>query len=74
MPLPRAAARVPIVFETYDNKDGRLVLTGAQVGGIQIQDTYRNIAPNLIERTVTVTAQADTRYYLDFGWHVAWPI
>ena len=27
--------------------------------------------PNLIERTVTVTAATDARYYLDFGWKVA---
>ena len=65
------AARVPIAFETFQDESGSLILTGAQVGGLQIQDSYRNVATNLIERTVTVTAEADTRYYLNFGWHVA---
>jgi len=31
-------------------------------------ETYRNVTPDLIERTVTVTAASDQRYYLDFGW------
>ena len=64
-------SRVPLAFETTNDSNGRLILSGAHVDGLQIQDSYRNLAPNLIERTVTVTAKADTRYYLDFGWHVA---
>lgn len=39
--------------------------------GLSLQEQYRNLAPNLIERTTTVTASVDARYYLDFGWHVA---
>ena len=64
-------SRVPLTFETSKDKNGSLTLTGAHGGGLQIQEAYRNLAPNLIERTVTITARADTRYYLDFGWHVA---
>jgi hypothetical protein len=64
-------SRVPLAFETSKDINGSLILTGAHGGGLQIQDAYRNLATNLIERTVTVTAKADTRYYLDFGWHVA---
>jgi hypothetical protein len=64
------ASRVPLAFDATPDNKGDLNLSGAQVGGLQLQDAYRNLAPNLIERTVTVTALSDTRYYLDFGWHV----
>jgi hypothetical protein len=39
--------------------------------GLAVHEQYRNLAPNLIERTTTVTASVDARYYLDFGWKVA---
>ena len=69
--IASGASRVPLTFDATSGNDGELVLTDAHVSELQFQDTYRNLAPNLIERTVTVTAQSDTRYYLDFGWHVA---
>lgn len=73
--LVRAAAdgavRVPVVFEGSKGDSSDITFFGAEDAGLRVQDHYRNLAPNLIERTVTVTADADARYYLDFGWHVA---
>ncbi len=52
-------------------QDGRLSLTGATTSGLSFLESFRSVAPDLIERTVTVTATADQRYYLDMGWSVA---
>ncbi len=35
---------------------------------LELTESYRSITPDLIERTVTVTASSDQRYYIDFGW------
>ena len=43
----------------------------ADAAGLHVEDRYRRLADNLIERTVSVQADVDARYYLDFGWHVA---
>lgn len=40
---------------------------------LQVDQTFRNLNPDLIERKVTVTATSDLRYYLDFGWTAAQP-
>ena len=51
-------SRAALAFETTNDSNGSLTLSGAHVDGLQIQDAYRNLAPNLIERTVTVTANS----------------
>lgn len=64
--------RIPVAFDTSKkDNNGGLKFSGDHVEDFQVQDAYRNIAPNLIERTVTVTAESDARYYFDFGWNVA---
>ncbi|MCL4218090.1 MAG: hypothetical protein KJ052_13965 [Candidatus Hydrogenedentes bacterium] len=65
------ASRLPVTFAASTDKAGDLTLSGATVEGLEIQDAYRSLASNLIERTVTVTALTDARYFLDFGWRVA---
>lgn len=52
-------------------QDGQLILLGANTNGLVISESFRNITSDLIERTVTVSATADQRYYLDLGWSVA---
>lgn len=64
--------RIPVDFTNVNvGGKGLPFFDGAHAAGLEIQDAYRKLAPNLIERTVTVTADTDARYYLDFGWHVA---
>ncbi len=45
-----------------------LNLTGGHAPGLEISESYRIITTGLMERTVTVKAKSDQRYYLDFGW------
>ena len=73
--LVRATAagpvRMPVVFELALRDNDDQTLSGTVPEGLGIKDHYINLTPNLIQRTVTVTAESDARYYLDFGWHVA---
>jgi len=62
---------VPLGFSLSSVSDTPPLLRTHTDAGLSIEDTYRTLAPNLIERTTTVTASADARYYLDFGWKVA---
>ena len=57
-----------IVYKETTTRDGVLRPSGGSVPGLDISETYRNLTPDLIERTVTVTAKTDQRFYLDFGW------
>lgn len=66
---PSGPKSAPIGTRQISNGDAAQESTDAD--GLTLKDSYRNLAPNLIERTVTVTAATDARYYLDFGWHVA---
>ena len=47
---------------------GVFTLVGGKAKGLLISESYRTITPGLIQRTVTVKAESDQRYYLDFGW------
>ncbi len=62
-PVTRAVS-----FASYSEQDHRF--SNGEVSGLSLEETYRSLAPGLIERTVTVHADADMRYFLDFGWHV----
>ena len=55
-------------FKKQTNGNGFLNLSGGRATGLEITESYRTITPDLIERTVTVTATSDQRYFLDFGW------
>jgi hypothetical protein len=50
---------------------GAVTLTGTIPDTLQIEQTFTNLNPNLIERKLTVNAIADSRYYIDFGWKAA---
>ncbi len=65
-PTGRAAIRYP----ESKWQDGQLILLGAITNGLAFSESYRTVAPDLIERAVSVTATADQRYYLDLGWSV----
>ncbi|MBX3176771.1 MAG: hypothetical protein KF886_05385 [Candidatus Hydrogenedentes bacterium] len=62
---------VPLGFSLASGNDTPPLLRAQTDAGLTVEDAYRTLAPNLIERTVTVTAETDARYFLDFGWKVA---
>jgi hypothetical protein len=57
-----------VVYADCGTADGTLHLTGGSADSLAISETYRNLTPDLIERIVTITANADQRYFVDFGW------
>ena len=68
--LIQPTGRAAVSYPEFKWQDGQLSLTAANTNGLSVSETYRSIAPDLIERTVRVTATADQRYYLDLGWSV----
>ncbi len=67
---PGGAQTAPVRFQSVAENASGLRLMNAAIGDLTIDEAYKSIGPNLIERVITVRAAADTRYYLDFGWHV----
>ena len=57
-----------VLYRESAVRDGELHVSGGAAPGLVVAETYRNITPDLIERTVTVTAESDQRYYLELGW------
>jgi hypothetical protein len=68
--LIQPTGRAAVSYREFKWQDGQLSLTGANTNGLSVSESYRSVAPDLIERTVSVTATADQRYYLDLGWSV----
>ena len=62
-----------VIHKQAKDRDGLVDLEGGSAPGLSIAEAYRNISPDLIERTVTVVAHSDQRYYLDFGWTATQP-
>jgi len=62
--------RTDIRYAKAEQKEGGLELTGGAATGLVLKETWRRLNPGLQERTVTVTATADGRYYLDMAWRV----
>ena len=61
----------PVFYAESAESDGELHLSRGAAPGLAITETYRNITPDLIERSVTVAAKSDQRYYLELGWRDA---
>ena len=59
-----------IRYNAKTDSQGELSLSGGRATGLLISESYRTITSGLIERTVTVKAESDQRYYIDFGWKV----
>lgn len=62
-----------IRYKMKAENNGAINLGGGIATGLQISESYRKITPGLIERSVTVKAESDQRYYLDFGWKTLQP-
>ena len=71
MLLVQPAGSVAISYPESKWQDGALTFEGASTNGLALSESFRCLAPDLIERTVTVAATAEQRYYLDLGWSVA---
>lgn len=75
-PLERAAAlyvvqpdtRTPVKYGQFRDEDGTFTLSGGAAPGLELSETWRRVTPALWERTVSVQATADGRYYLDLAW------
>jgi hypothetical protein len=66
--VAQPSGATPVIYAESTMRDGQLCLSGGAAPGLACAEAYRNITPDLIERSVTVTARSDQRYYLDFGW------
>lgn len=71
--LVQPAGTAPLVFKGKSKQQGNISLYGGKSGGLEISETYTSVTPFLIERTVTVKAFSDQRYYLNLGWKAAHP-
>jgi len=69
--LIQPSGRTVISHTQAKSQDGQLLLSGVTTNGLALSESFRLVTPGLIERTVTVAATADQRFYLDFGWSVA---
>ncbi|MBI2435643.1 MAG: hypothetical protein HYV26_22540, partial [Candidatus Hydrogenedentes bacterium] len=72
--LTRAAEHgpeaTPIYFATEQRAGDRVDLLGGEAGDLSIDESFRALSLDLIERVVSVRAHSDARYILDFGWKV----
>lgn len=62
------ATTTPVLYKKKTEEKGVLALSNGEAVGLKLSESYRAVTPELLERTVTVTATSDQRYYLDFGW------
>jgi hypothetical protein len=63
--------RTAVRYGAAEQKGDALALAGGTAPGLTLAESWRQLNPGLVERTVTVTANADGRYYLDMPWRVS---
>ncbi len=68
--LVQPTGRFAINYPESKWQDGKLTLLGANTNGLAFSESFRIVTSDLIERSVTVTATTDQRYFLDLGWAV----
>ncbi len=61
-------AETSVAYNSVEETDERLILSGGISRNLQFSESFKTLTPGLLERTVTVTADSDERYYVDFGW------
>ncbi len=71
--LVQPSGRAPVRYPEAKWQGNRLNLTGGDAQGLRISESFQSVGPELIERTVTVAAATDQRYFLDLGWSVVTP-
>jgi hypothetical protein len=65
--------RTPVSYSQSETKEGTVEFSGGSAPGVNISEVWRRLNPGLYERTVSVTASADGRYYLDMAWRAPEP-
>jgi len=60
-----------VAFSTVAKTPDGATLTGAEVSGLRFTETWKRRAAGLWERSITVEAMADGRYFLDMSWTTA---
>jgi hypothetical protein len=63
--------RSAIAYPKHSATDDAISLDGGSAPGLELSESWRRVTPTLWERTITVTAHADARYYLDLAWKAA---
>lgn len=61
--------RTGVAYAETNTKADGFELRGGAAPGLTLAETWRRLNPGLYERTVSVTAVADGRYYLEQAWH-----
>jgi hypothetical protein len=62
------AGTTSVVYKKKKEENGVLVLSNGEAVGLKLSESYHLLGPYLLERTVSITATSDQRYYLNFGW------
>lgn len=60
--------RNSVKYPHCEENDDKIQLSGGVAPGLELAESWRRITPTLWERTISVKAIADGRYYLDMGW------
>lgn len=63
------AGRSAIDYPDSQFSGAGFALGGAHVAGLELSEQWQRVTPWLYQRTITLAATADVRYYLDMGWH-----
>lgn len=66
--IVQPSGRTPVRYTGREERDGATVFLGGGAPGLDVSETWRRLTPDLWQRTVTVTAAADGRYYPDLAW------
>jgi len=66
--LVQPSGSTAVVYAQREERDGVITFSGGKAPGLELAETWRRLTPDLWQRTLTVTATADGRYYADFAW------
>jgi hypothetical protein len=66
--VTQPAGKTNVLYKKKTEENGILSLSIGEATGLQLSESWCSVTPELIERTVTVNATSDQRYFLDFGW------
>lgn len=61
--------RTSITYATVSQQKDSYELQGGTAPGLTLAESWRRVNPRLYERTISVTAEDDSRYYLEMAWH-----
>lgn len=60
--------RTPVTYAHAEEQNGNWLLNGGAAPGLELSEAWSRVTPCLWERTISVSATADGRYYLDLAW------